>query len=166
MKTDFKQWLFIVLGITVMLVGGGVVIINGLAWYWAIAVFIIAFACFSIVESKQQTRHFKAYFAGRPVLNEREFGKHYFPPDRAEVATKLRAILANHVGIDVAKMSPTDRFIEDLRMDDFDSMSTVEYVIAIEKEFGIEIPDSVAEKMTTFQSVVDYVAEAVKSKAN
>ncbi len=49
-------------------------------------------------------------------------------------------------------------------MDDFDSMSTVEFVIEIEKEFGIKIPDSAAEKMITFQSVVDYVSEAVKSK--
>jgi acyl carrier protein len=63
-------------------------------------------------------------------------------------------------------MAPTDRFIQDLRMDDLDSMSTVEYVIEIEKEFGIKIPDSAAEKMITFQSIVDYVAEAVKSKAN
>jgi acyl carrier protein len=44
-------------------------------------------------------------------------------------------------------------------------MSTVEFVIQIEKEFGIEIPNSAAEKMTTFQSVVDYVAEALKEKA-
>jgi acyl carrier protein len=45
-------------------------------------------------------------------------------------------------------------------------MATVDFVIEIEKEFAIKIPDSVAEKMTTFQSVVDYVAEAVKMKAN
>jgi len=62
-------------------------------------------------------------------------------------------------------MQPNDRFVEDLRMDELDSMSTVEYVIEIEKEFGIEIPDSAAEKMLTFKSVVDYVSEAVKAKA-
>ncbi len=62
-------------------------------------------------------------------------------------------------------MQPNDRFVEDLRMDELDSMSTVEYVIEIEKEFGIKIPDSAAEKMFTFKSVVDYVAEAVKTKA-
>ncbi len=62
-------------------------------------------------------------------------------------------------------MQPSDRFIEDLRMDDLDSMSTVEFVIEIENEFAIKIPDAAAEKMLTFQSVVDYVAEAVKANA-
>jgi acyl carrier protein len=166
MKADLKQWFFVLLAIIFMLVGGGVVIINGLAWYWAVAVFVFAFACLNFVANKQTDRRVETYFTGRPVLNEKEFGEHYFPPDRAEVAAKLRKILANHVGIDISRMNPTDRFIEDLLMDDFDSMSTVEFVIEIEKEFGIKIPDSAAEKMITFQSVVDYVAEAVKSKAN
>jgi acyl carrier protein len=164
MKADLKQWFFVLLAIIVMLVGGGVVIINGLAWYWAVAVFVFAFACLNFVTNKQTDRRVETYFTGRPMLNEKEFGEHYFPPDRAEVAAKLRKILANHVGIDISRMNPTDRFIEDLLMDDFDSMSTVEFVIEIEKEFGIKIPDSAAEKMITFQSVVDYVSEAVKSK--
>jgi acyl carrier protein len=165
MKADLKQWVFVLLGIIITIAGEGVVIIYGLAWYWAVAVFVCAFACLNFVVNKQTDQRVKAYFAGRPVLGEKEFGEHYFPPDRVEIATKLRKILANHVGIDLSRMNPTDRFIEDLLMDDFDSMSTVEFVIEIEKEFGIEIPNEVAEKMTTFQSVVDYVAEAVKSKA-
>ena len=166
MKADSKQWFFGFVAIIAMLVGGGVVIISGLAWYWAVAVLAVAFVCLNFVANKQTDRRIEAYFAGRPVLGEREFGEHYFPPERAEVATKLRKILASHVGIDISRMNPTDRFIEDLLMDDFDSMSTVEYVIEIEKEFGIKIPDSAAEKITTFQSLVDYVADAVKSKTN
>jgi acyl carrier protein len=166
MKADLKQWIFVLFAIIIMLVGGGVVIINGLAWYWTVAGFVFALVCINFVVNKQTNQRIEKYFAGRPTLNEKEFGEHYFPPDRAEVAAKLRKVLANHVGINISRMSPTDRFIEDLMMDDFDSMSTVEFVIAIEKEFGIEIPDSAAEKMTTFQNVVDYVAEAVKSKGN
>jgi acyl carrier protein len=99
-------------------------------------------------------------------LNEKDFGKQFFPEGSAEIAAKLREILSRHLPVDLSQLQPNDRFVEDLRMDDFDSMSTVEFVIEIEKEFGIEIPNSVAEKMATFQSVVDYVAEAVKSKAN
>jgi acyl carrier protein len=120
----------------------------------------------NIAGNEQSKQRVEAYFAGRPNLGEKEFGKRYFTADRAEIAAKLRKILANHVGMDISRMNPTDRFIEDLLMDDFDSMSTVEFVIEIEKEFGIEIPNEVAEKLTTFQSVVDYVAEALKSKTN
>ncbi len=166
MKADSKQWLFWFVAIIAMLVGGSMVIISGLVWYWSLGVFVVVFACISFVASKQMDRRIETYFAGRPELGEKEFSEHYFPLDRAEVAAKLRKILANHVGIDISRMNSTDRFIEDLLMDDFDSMSTVEFVIEIEKEFEIKIPDSTAEKMATFQSVVDYVAEAVKSKAN
>jgi acyl carrier protein len=164
-KIDWKQWVFVTFGIIMILVGGGFVIICELAWYWAVAVFVAAFVCFSFVAIKQEKRRVEAYFSGRPVLDEKEFGENYFPADRAEIAAKLRQILSNHVGIDLARVNPNDRFIEDLRMDDYDSMSTVEYVIEVEKEFGIEISDAAAEKMTTFQSVVDYVAEAIKNKA-
>jgi acyl carrier protein len=115
-------------------------------------------------EAARQRVH--AHLAGRVALSEKEFGRQYFTPERAEIAAKLRQILSRHVDVDLSQMQPDDRFIEDLRMDDFDSMSTVEYVIEIEEEFKIKIPDSVAQKLTTFQSLVDYVADAVKLKAN
>lgn len=161
-----KQWLLVLSGIIVTLAGEGMVIIYSLAWYWAVAVFIFAFACFSYFGANQQKQRIEASFGGRPTLREKEFAEHYFPPHCVEIAAMLRKILAHHVGIDLSRMNPTDRFVEDLLMDDFDSMSTVEFVIEIEKEFSIQIPDAAAEKMTTFQSVVDYVAEAVKSKSN
>jgi len=61
-------------------------------------------------------------------------------------------------------MQPNDCFVEDLRMDALDSMATVEYVIEIEGKFELKIPDSAAEKMSRFQDVVDFVADAVKAK--
>jgi acyl carrier protein len=106
-----------------------------------------------------------AHMAGRPALSETEFGKRYFPPERSELAAKLRKIFSQHIIVDLSQLQPNDRFVEDLRMDELDSMATVEFVIEVEKEFGIKIPDAAAEKMTTFQSVVDYVAEAIKAKA-
>ena len=48
-------------------------------------------------------------------------------------------------------------------MDALDSMSTVEFAIEIEREFDIKISDSAAEKMRTFEDVVDFVAKAVKT---
>jgi acyl carrier protein len=140
-------------------------------WHWWVsaALFLAGLVCgfFAVkLGDKAIKQHVLDRMIERRPLNEQKFGSHYFSSDRAEIAAKLRKILANHIDVDLSRMAPTDRFIQDLRMDDLDSMSTVEYVIEIEKEFGIKIPDSAAEKMITFQSIVDYVAEAVKSKAN
>ena len=43
-----------------------------------------------------------------------------------------------------------------------DSLDTVELVMALEEEFEIDIPDEAAEKITTVQSAVDFIAEAKK----
>jgi acyl carrier protein len=163
---DKKFWFWILIAAAVVVLGEAVVILWSLSWYWAVVIFFPAFFCLGYVESKQKEKRTEEHFGGRPVFDETEFGRNYFPPDRAKIATRLRRILVNHVGVDISRMAPTDRFIEDLLMDDFDSMATVDFAIAIEKEFDIQIPDSAAEKMKTFQSVVDYVAEAVKNKTN
>jgi acyl carrier protein len=107
-----------------------------------------------------------SHMAGRPALPDKEFSQQYFSSDRTEIASKLRKILSKHIPVDLSRMHPTDRFIEDLRMDALDSLSTVEYVLEIEKEFAIEIPNSAAANMAIFQNVVDYVADAVKAKAH
>ncbi len=140
----------------------------GVPWYFRILAFIPAaiLGLYAVKLSDEDAKQkIRSHFSGRPVLNENEFGQRYFSSDRIDVAAKLRKILARHVDIDLSPMQPSDRFIEDLRMDDLDSMSTVEFVIEVEKEFGIKIPDADAEKMLTFQSVVDCVAEAIKAKA-
>ena len=169
---DFSQVVLLLIGLALVLIPSKIVPIFlawPLSWWGSTILFLAALVCaffatrLNDTATKQQVLE---NLAGRPALNENEFGLQYFSSDCAEVAIKLRKILARLVGVDLSKMRPTDRFVEDLRMDDLDSMSTVEFVIEIEKEFGIKIPDSAAEKMTTFQSVVDYVAEAVKSKAN
>jgi acyl carrier protein len=166
-KSSLNKTQLILAGLGIVaLCGYAIVIFNGWPWYFAVGIFVAAFVCFSSINATKNKERIEAHFSSRPVLSDGEFGSNYFPAGQVEIATRLRKILAKHVGIDLSRMNPTDRFIEDLLMDDFDSMATVEFVIAIEKEFEIKIPDSVAEKLTTFQNLVDYVAEAVKSKAN
>jgi acyl carrier protein len=136
-------------------------------WYSSVIFFVAASVCgiYAVkLSDEAEKRRARSHMAGRPALSENEFGKQFFPDNRAEIATKLRKILSRNIPVDLSQMQPNDRFVEDLRMDALDSMATVEYVIEIEKEFGIEIPDSAAEKMITFQSVVDYVADAVRTK--
>lgn len=46
-------------------------------------------------------------------------------------------------------------------MDELDSMSTVEFLVALERHFAIEIPDKDAETILTFRQLVDYLESRV-----
>ncbi len=98
---------------------------------------------------------------GEPRTPE-EFGRHYFTPDTADIATRVREILARHIQVDLSRLGPDDRFIEDLEMVELDSLSTVNFTVDIEQDFGIAIPDTDAERIKTLRDVVEYVAGAVR----
>ena len=63
----------------------------------------------------------------------------------AEVAQKVKSIIAEQLGVKIEEVTDTASFVDDLGAD---SLDTVELVMALEEEFGIEIPDEDAEKMT------------------
>ena len=65
-----------------------------------------------------------------------------------DISSKVKKIVADHLGIDEAKVQDDSSFIDDLGAD---SLDTVELVMAFEEEFGSEISDSEAEKILTFQ---------------
>jgi len=100
---------------------------------------------------------------GRPTRSETQFGQHYFPAGHADIAARVRRILAAHIRVDLSRLHPDDKLVEDIRMDALDSMSTVEFMLDLEKEFGISIPDSMAEGMRTSRDVIDYVASAKRN---
>jgi acyl carrier protein len=78
------------------------------------------------------------------------------------VADKIRQIIAEQLGVKVEDVTPQSSFIDDLGAD---SLDTVELVMALEEEFGIEIPDEDAEKMTNVGEAIKYIEEKVSSKA-
>ena len=96
--------------------------------------------------------------AGRAPLSDTEFGKAFFSHDRGTIAAKLRYLLQRHIVVDLSRIHPDDRLGEDLRMDALDSLSTVEFILEVEKEFGISVPNDIAEKMRTLRDVVNFVA--------
>lgn len=75
---------------------------------------------------------------------------------------KIKDIIAEQLGVKKEEIKPESSFIDDLGAD---SLDTVEVVMALEEEFGIEIPDEDAEKITTVGDAVKYINDKVKTKA-
>ena len=71
-----------------------------------------------------------------------------------DVSSKVKKIVADHLGIDEAKVTEESSFIDDLGAD---SLDTVELVMAFEEEFGSEISDSEAEKILTVGDAVKFI---------
>jgi acyl carrier protein len=73
-----------------------------------------------------------------------------------EIFDRVKKIIINHLGAEEAKVTEVASFIDDLGAD---SLDQVELVMAFEEEFGIEIPDEAAEKITTVGSAVKFISE-------
>ena len=71
-----------------------------------------------------------------------------------DISSKVKKIVADHLGIDEAKVTEQSSFIDDLGAD---SLDTVELVMAFEEEFGIEIPDDAAESIQTVGDAVNFI---------
>ena len=71
-----------------------------------------------------------------------------------DVASKVKKIVADHLGVDEAKVIEEASFIDDLGAD---SLDTVELVMAFEEEFGSEISDSEAEKILTVGDAIKFI---------
>src|SRR5436309_6281339 len=69
------------------------------------------------------------------------------------VADKVKSIIVEQLGVDEEEVTPDASFVDDLGAD---SLDTVELVMAFEEEFGIEIPDEDAEKITRVTEAVEY----------
>ena len=72
----------------------------------------------------------------------------------SEVADKVKKIVVDQLGVSEEQVTPEAKFIEDLGAD---SLDQVELVMALEEEFGSDIPDEDAEKLTTVGAAIAYV---------
>jgi acyl carrier protein len=74
--------------------------------------------------------------------------------NNADIQAKVIRIVSDQLGVSKDAVTLEKAFVADLGAD---SLDTVELIMAIEDELGFEIPDDDAEKLTTVQSVIDYI---------
>lgn len=72
----------------------------------------------------------------------------------SSIEERVKKIVVEQLGVKEEEVTPEASFVNDLGAD---SLDTVELVMALEDEFGTEIPDEDAEKITTVQQAVDYI---------
>jgi acyl carrier protein len=77
----------------------------------------------------------------------------------ADLEAKVKKIISEQLGVPEADVKPEASFVNDLGAD---SLDTVELVMALEEEFGVEIPDEDAEKIASVQNAVDYIKAKAK----
>ena len=77
----------------------------------------------------------------------------------AAVEDKIKEIIVEQLGVSAEEVVTEASFIDDLGAD---SLDIVELVMAIEEEWGLEIPDDDAEKIQTNQDAINYVEERTK----
>jgi acyl carrier protein len=103
-------------------------------------------------------------FADRMPMSDEEFGAAYFPQRWVKSAARVRQIVGEAIGIDMTRTRPSDRFVQDLRIDDLDSLASVEILDKLEEEFGIKITDDEALRIITIEELVRCVASKLDAK--
>ena len=79
----------------------------------------------------------------------------------SSIAEKIKSVIAEQLGVKPEEVTDQAKFVDDLGAD---SLDTVELVMALEEEYGVEIPDEDAEKLTTVGEAIKYIDEKLASK--
>ncbi len=79
-----------------------------------------------------------------------------------QLTQKVNSIIEERLGVDGASLVPEANLLDDLGAD---SLDVVELVMALEEEFGIEVPDEDVEGIRTIADIVQYVGSRVEASA-
>ena len=75
----------------------------------------------------------------------------------SDIPERVKKIVVEHLGVEKEKVVESASFVDDLGAD---SLDTVELVMAFEEEFNIEIPDEIAEKITTIKDAIAHIEKS------
>jgi acyl carrier protein len=78
------------------------------------------------------------------------------------INVRVKKIVVEHLGVDESKVVDSASFVDDLGSD---SLDQVEMVMKFEEEFGIDIPQEDAEKITTIKSAIEYITNHTSQAA-
>ncbi|KAL9233519.1 hypothetical protein vseg_008505 [Gypsophila vaccaria] len=81
--------------------------------------------------------------------------------DKSEVTDRVLTVVKNFQKVDPSKVTPNAHFQKDLGLD---SLDTVEVVMSLEEEFHFEIPDNEADKISSVDMAVDFIASHPQAK--
>ena len=113
--------------------------------------------------TRSNRRLLERRFAGRDSLPDDQFGRQLFANSQAPVATKLRELLADELGVDLDRLRPEDELVHHLRMEEFDSLAVAEFIMATEKAFDVSLQERDLVKIRTFSELVELVDREVKA---
>ncbi len=75
-----------------------------------------------------------------------------------QIFEKVRSVIVEQLGVDESEVTMDASFLDDLGAD---SIDIVEFIMALEEEFGLEIPDEEVDKIVTVENVIDYISENI-----
>jgi len=79
----------------------------------------------------------------------------------SDISEKVKAIICDQLMVDPEEVNPDSSFVEDLGAD---SLDTVELIMEFEDEFGVEIPDEEAEKISTVGEAIAFLENLLAEK--
>lgn len=110
--------------------------------------------------ARARQRRIREAFSGREPQTDQQFFEHHFQSEGIPlpVVTGVRRVLEECLDADLSGLAATDDFSKNLSFFwRYDSMADVEIVLALEKEFGIEIADEEATAARTVRDIVELV---------
>lgn len=75
-----------------------------------------------------------------------------------QIFEKVKTIIVEQLGVEEDTVKPESEFLDDLGAD---SLDIVEFIMALEEEYGLEIPDEDVEKIVTVNDIVEYISENI-----